>query len=61
VAGWLRESTAEALGSVGVHVLGEPELDGLAPAAARLLPRAEPLPYGSVRICYMSSPGRLEE
>lgn len=61
VAGWLRESTAEALGSVGVHVLGEPELDGLAPAAARLLPRVEPLPYGSVRVCYMSSPGRLEE
>jgi len=61
VAGWLRESTAEALREAGVRVLGEPELDGLAPAAARLLPRAEQLAYGSVRVCYMSSPGRLEE
>lgn len=61
VAGWLRASTAEALGAVGVRVLGELELEGLAAAAARLLPRAERLAYGSLRLCYMSSPGRLEE
>lgn len=61
LAGWLRATTAEALTSSGAEVLGEPELAGLAAAAARLLPQAERLPYGSVRVCYMSSPGRLEE
>jgi tRNA threonylcarbamoyladenosine biosynthesis protein TsaB len=60
-AGWLREATAEALRTAGVPLLDEAELDGVGVAAARLLPQAERLAYGSVKVCYMSSPGRLEE
>jgi tRNA A37 threonylcarbamoyladenosine modification protein TsaB len=60
-AGWLREPTAEALREAGVDLLEEAVLDGLGPAAARLLPQAKLLAYGSVKVCYMSSPGRLEE
>jgi tRNA threonylcarbamoyl adenosine modification protein YeaZ len=59
-AGWLRPTTAEALRAAGVRLLDPPELTSFADAAARSMRGAERVGYGTVRLRYMSSAGRLQ-
>ncbi|HZV49364.1 MAG TPA: tRNA (adenosine(37)-N6)-threonylcarbamoyltransferase complex dimerization subunit type 1 TsaB [Candidatus Dormibacteraeota bacterium] len=59
VVGWLRPPTAERLRRMGLRLLCEPEADGFAMAAARLLGRARELGYDTVELEYMQSVGRV--
>jgi tRNA threonylcarbamoyladenosine biosynthesis protein TsaB len=58
--GWLRPATAEALRASGVRLLAPGELTGFAVAAARSMREAERIGYGTVRLRYMSTVGRLQ-
>jgi tRNA threonylcarbamoyl adenosine modification protein YeaZ len=58
-AGWLREDTARALAAHGVRLLAEDELATFGEASARLSPASRELGYGTVKLEYMHSFGRL--
>lgn len=58
--GWVRPAVAGALEAAGVRLLGDGELDSFAASAARAMPGAARLGYGSVRLRYMSHSGRLQ-
>jgi tRNA threonylcarbamoyl adenosine modification protein YeaZ len=53
--GWLRESTVASLLAAGVRLLEEAQLRPFWEAAATILGRAPEVPYGRLRIEYMSS------
>lgn len=53
--GWLRQPTADALRAAGVRLLEPDELVSFAQAAAKSMPAAERIGYGTVRLRYMSS------
>lgn len=59
VVGWLRASTAEAVAGHGARLLPDSEVGSFGQAAARLADGSRELGYGTVKLDYMHSFGRL--